>query len=719
MWEAFESLGTVLSRRHSLIDRNSECSVVLDDALCLDVQRCLTTAETMVKFATAMATETSTHIEATHEIPLPVSEEPGATAVCSPQVDPPVSTPTCDEDRPLEIRSRELSERPSPDPFEDQTQEGQVILDSDDDPEPDFQQNFPPAVYAEFIAALQLEMQTDMKANRYDKAEVAYHKVMKYLVDRERDLKISYDHDQMDEILAEIYFKQKQYDNAKRVLYALLKRQENDNDRKWRLYHMLAELYLEQDRLIEAEKFGKRAYIGRDKLLGKGHGLILQSAALLVKIYELSGEADKAQAFRNLHDSTICMNKSPQITKHVGTRRVNWNPDISVDINAPTKSGETPLVTAVSCGDDEMLHRVLQGGADIEVRSADGRTPLMHAVWHGHEKIAGVLLSRGAQVDARTGDWTPLHKAADMGRLDLVKLLLQSGADIEAKSPKKLILNKPASDSVKTGRALSDEDDSDDSDTSHGWTALLRASHHGNEAVARILIDHNADIEARSPSKATPLIYAAETQHEALVDLLLIRGAIVEVEDEFGWKPLHRTLVKRGGEKVAQRLIDHDANINPICAYKKTPLHYAVEKNDEGMACFLLRAGAAIEARDVALRTPLHTAIECRRENMVYVLLEFGADASAHDKSGRDALAAANHTLRKSPEIVKLLTKHKRSKIATTNNGGDPRRMSSTLSSASTIVSGSTPISSARVSSKESSGGSWWSRKNSKNKSQR
>ena len=715
----------------SIIDRDSQEQVVLDDALLADVERCLMTAKGIVNGRKAPISPTPRSPTATYEIPDTAWPRPpsvSASPIVEKQEVYPKQKPTFKhlEIRPLQIRK--VPPRPGPPPktelpprpnsFDESNAKHQGSPDSEEDPEPDFKEGFPPAVYAELISTLQQEVQREMKAGSWDKAEEAHSKAINYLMDRERDLKIPFENQtQMEETLGDIYIKQKQFDKAKVILSSLLREEKTDNDRKWRLYHSLAGVYFEQNRLPEAEKFAKRAYIGREKMLGKGHGLILQSAALLVRIYEQKGEMEAAQAFRNLYDSGVQLDQAPP-TKHIGTRRVKWNPDISVDINAPTKSGETPLITAVTCGDDEMLQRVLQGGANVEIRGPDGMSPLMHAVWHGHEKIAGVLLSRGAKVDAPTSGWTPLHKASDMGDLPMITLLLANEADIEAKSPKKLIIKKRriALSSKSTEPEYSDEDDSDNSDANRGWTPLLRAASTGKEPVVRLLLDKHADIEAHSPSRATPLICATEAHHEAIVDLLLLRGAKVEAEDEFGWKSLHRTLVNRGGEKVAQMLIDHDCHLNPTCVYRKTPLHYAIEKNNEDMACFLMRAGADMEARDVAKRTPLHTAIECRLENMVYALLEFGADATAKDKAGRDALGAANHTLRKSPEIVKLLTKHKRG-MGSEGSGGAGRRESTALSTASTAVSSresmppASPVASLSVGG---GGGGWWSRKGKK-----
>jgi len=578
------------------------------------------------------------------------------------------------------------------------------------DPEPEFEDRFPAAVYSELIAGLQQEVQRKLQAGEYQKAEQSHRRAMEYLTDRERKLGIPFDNKtEMNEILAEIYQKQKQLNKAKLVLNRLLLQEKGETDRKWRLYHALAEIYHDQDRLPEAEKFAKRAYIGRERSLAKDDKLLLDSVNLLITIYEQEHKMETAEALRRVYRAESTppdlppkssqrdpgfQNQQDEIT-HSARSRVRWAPDVWVDsssINAPTKSGETPLISAISTGDDELVRLMLQRSADVEARCADQMTPLMHAVIHESHSIVELLLEKGAQIDATTAGWTVLHRAAAMMDIPLVKSLIIRGADIEARSPKDFVPNK--NPLARMSSSDMDEYDAvDASDTDRGWTALLRAATNGDEIMVRLLLEKGADIEARSPSNGTPLICAAEGKHEAIVNHLLMNGADANAEDDFGWKPLHRALVNRGGERVAQMLLTHGANVDARCVYMKTPLHHAIEKSNDPMVSFLLNAGADYEARDIAERTPLHTAIESRLEIMVRILLEVGADTDAMDKGGHDALAAANHALRRSPEIIGLLAKHKKAKRGSVGSSGHGRQGS---------VSGSSV-------SRQSSSSSWWS----------
>ena len=577
------------------------------------------------------------------------------------------------------------------------------------DPEPEFEDGFPVAVYSELISGLRLEVQRNLQAGEYEKAEQGHHRAMDYLVDREEKLGVPFDNrTEMNEILAGIYTRQRQLDKAKQILNRLLMQENGESEMKWRLYHALAEIYRDQDRLPEAEKFAKRAYIGREKSLAKGDRLLLESVDLLVAIYERGNKMETAGALRRVYHAEDVPPEPPPksrqrdtvIEPQQGERSplrspIQWRPDFWIDsssINAPTKSGETPLISAISAGDDELVRLILHRGADVEARCADQITPLMHAVICERHAIVDLLLESGAQVDTMIIGWTVLHRAAAMNDTTIVTLLLAKGANIEARSPKDFIPDRNPLARIGSSDVVEYEK-IEAYDADKGWTALSRAAASGDEAMVRLLVEHGADVESRNPSNGTPLICAAEGRHEAIVDFLLMNGADIHAEDDFGWKPLHRALVNRGGERIAQMLVTHGADANARCLYKKTPLHYAIEKGDDSMVSFLLKVGADYEARDIAERTPLHIAIESRLEIMVRILLDAGADTDAMDKGGRDALAAAHHAQRRSPEIISLLAKQKREAKRDSIGCGAQTRHNS--------VSGSSV-------SRHSSSGSWW-----------
>ena len=695
---AIQELKDDLARRRGFVYNDPQIDEIEEGQFMREVESCISSARDLVE---SMTRDLSTDVEPSwspsrYASPQKVSSR---TDLRSPTRSP-NTTPRLDQ---ANTRFDEAYAK----------RRGSSESEQNSDPEPDFQDGFSPEVYAELISTFSQEAQKELHAGNYQKAETAHLKAIEYLQDRGIKLQIPYvNQNQMYETLAEIYTKMTKYDQAKRILNNLLRQEDIELARKWRLNHLLATIYLNQNRLLEAEKFAKRAYIGREKGLGKGHALISQSADLLVQIYEKQGQKQQAQAFRNLHPNEKIVALAPQASKYIGKKKVDWNPDLSVDMNALDRSGKTILINAIDSGDEGLVQRTLQSGANIEARCSRDITPLMHAAIHGQVKIAGVLLSRGARADAITSGWTALQKASDVGDWRMVHLLLDNDANIEARGPKKFKVSR-APTARRESEQVDFQDEDTDSEDQHGWTALLRAADNGDEGMTRLLLDKSADIEAHNPSNGTPLACAAEHQHLPIVDLLVTRRANVNAEDEFGWRPLHRTLVRRGGAtEIAIRLLNGGADVDARCEKQKTPLHHAIERDNGAVASILLNAGADIGARDIAKRTPLHLAIECRLEAMVHLLLESGADVTTKDGDGRDALAAANHALRKSPEIIKLLGRcvkelKKKGGASAEGSEGKARRISSARSTGSGEGDVASPT-------RKSSGSSWWSRRGSK-----
>ncbi|KAL9046432.1 MAG: hypothetical protein Q9214_000728 [Letrouitia sp. 1 TL-2023] len=569
--------------------------------------------------------------------------------------------------------------------------------DSIVDPEPDAQDGFPPEVYAQIISTLQEDVRREMNTQQYQKAENSCRRAIKYLFERQRDLGIPFDNrHEMEGKLADIYLAQNQLDKARRIYYRLLGEEKAsgsaESDRKWEYYHTLAAIFIMQNRNAEAEKFAKRAFNGRERTLEKGHPKIIESVKLLIQIYDKKGDHEMAETLGKVYgvrDPNLRKKKSAPILpsppekdsvpqfpspptvssveeRHLATKsRVRWAPDVWVDpssINAPTKSGETPLISAISSYDDELVKFIFQRGADPDSRDVEQMTPLMQAVRVESESIVEILLQKNADVDAPVNKWTPLHRAVELGNISIMRLLISRSADIEARSPKDYPQSSSASLLRPSASTTSTSTHSSDSEHTRGLTPLLRACALGHLEPVRLLLDRGANIEARDPTSLTPLMTASEAAHLPLIDLLLRRRASVQASDDFGWKPLHRALVPGGGAsaRCAQLLLDNAAEIDARCVHKKTPLHHAIGRGDVHMVKFLLERGAGIDTRDMAERTPLHTAIEERNEAVVRILLDRGADMTAMEKGGRDALATAKGTQRRSPEIIKLLEKRKK-----------------------------------------------------------
>ena len=127
----------------------------------------------------------------------------------------------------------------------------------------------------------------------------------------------------------------------------------------------------------------------------------------------------------------------------------------------------------------------------------------------------------------------------------------------------------------------------------HVLTCLMTAAHHGHLAICRLLIDKGAQLEAKSIVGWTPLHWAAERGHVEIVRLLCDRGANVEAcsyDNTFrpGSRPLHWA-ASRGHISVVKELIEErNAEINARDYDGRTALSWARDRNKNDILAYLV-----------------------------------------------------------------------------------------------------------------------------------
>ncbi|KAI8961701.1 ankyrin [Daldinia sp. FL1419] len=333
------------------------------------------------------------------------------------------------------------------------------------------------------------------------------------------------------------------------------------------------------------------------------------------------------------------------------------------------------LFWAIKLGRARVVEKLLVAGlnpnqVEVEYASADDGNPVNHA---GRRSRPGHLISR---------TWTPLHLAARLGRDDIIELLLDHGANVNALS-RGFCLCRDASDSGY-GRGLHTETGS----VLPWWMPLHTAICHKNYSTARILATRGASFQVTMRTEGPPSNYITALHMTSYAGDILFSQFIldhykpaIDIQDHHGMSPLHWAYRAYKWDMITW-LVQHGANINTedsngctllidACARgrfhdalklldlgahpygygtRPSPLHCCSEARvsmgeDAGtqllLAKRLIEAGADLDARTHDLATPLIlAAVECSVTIAEY-LIDSGAVVDARDNLGMTPLMGA------------------------------------------------------------------------------
>ena len=308
-----------------------------------------------------------------------------------------------------------------------------------------------------------------------------------------------------------------------------------------------------------------------------------------------------------------------------------------------------PIKTALSIREQEFLDSCIIGDIrkvrrllrlkTLDINMADDQgTPLCQAAYTGHVAVVRELLSMpGIDVNlAQQAGATPLYFAVQQGCVGVVKVLLEEARGLN----------------VNLG-------------TLKGSTALCIAAQLGREEVVKLLLEvSNININASKFDGTTPLIGAVVNKFPGIIELLIIRGANVNIPFGDGTPALSMVAELDNVEMARILLRTPDIQINRAGKDQLTALAIASRKGHKEIVELLLKKGAEPNIRDKHGTTPLHYAALYGHMAIVETLLHSGADVDADVTAVIDKCTPYDLAkLMRHQAIMDLLEAHRRDKV--------------------------------------------------------
>ena len=310
-----------------------------------------------------------------------------------------------------------------------------------------------------------------------------------------------------------------------------------------------------------------------------------------------------------------------------------------------------PIIFASSHGLIDNIFKLIQQEVNVNVIDPEfgHGTALVAASAKGHVNIVQLLLESGADVNLKNGKssryGSALVAASAEGHANIVQLLLESGADVNLKIEElsrygsafvaasaeghanivQLLLESGADVNLKNEHSLD-----------YG-TALEAASAQGHANIVQLLLESGADVnlECESRHYLSALVTASAEGHASIVQLLLESGANVNFKNEHSLD-YGTALVAASAEghaNIVQLLLESGADVNLRASRGYTPLQAACNNGRISVLPYLLKAGAGVNLvlEDAEHETALQAACasySAERPNIIADLLKAGADVN-------------------------------------------------------------------------------------------
>ncbi|XP_072381674.1 uncharacterized protein [Diabrotica undecimpunctata] len=276
----------------------------------------------------------------------------------------------------------------------------------------------------------------------------------------------------------------------------------------------------------------------------------------------------------------------------------------------------------------------------FDIHDMHGQAALHVAARLGQAQVVKVLLEAGANSDQADVDgWTPLRAAAWGGHTEVVELLVKHGCVLDSVDAENRTALRAAawSGHEEIVKILLQNGASVNLTDHEGRTALIAAAYMGHAEIVEHLLNFGADINHADADGRTALSVAAlcapRTPGASVVATLLERGATVDHRDKEGMTPLLVASFE-GHRDVCELLLENEADVDHCDHGGRSPLWAAASMGHAPVVALLLFWGCCIDSMDSEGRTVLSVAAAQGCVEVVRQLLDRGLDEQHRDNSG-------------------------------------------------------------------------------------
>ncbi|KAK0373436.1 hypothetical protein CLIM01_09202 [Colletotrichum limetticola] len=291
-------------------------------------------------------------------------------------------------------------------------------------------------------------------------------------------------------------------------------------------------------------------------------------------------------------------------------------------LNMENGDGETPLTVAATVKAREVIFKLIEAGADLELFGRQSEL-VQYAIRHRDKRLISIMLEKGVELDgAIFYAVKDMSENDDLDGLFILSKLFEAGGNTRK--------------STDFDRTFGNDEEEDEDEYEYEDEAMNVASRRGHTAIVSLLLSHGASAEIEDTHGDFPLLIAARHGHEETVEFLLHNAPqSVKLIDGDGLSALD-TSVRKGHFGLAMQLLRQGYQVVAFEETFCTAVAAGKVKLAEAILCATLENADVGNGRDQNGRTPFLWAVELGNETIVKRFLDMGkVDVDGRDQDGQ------------------------------------------------------------------------------------